>query len=350
MTERFDDGYDPQADLPPDTPTSPPSAGTPADCPFCGMAEVAMHPNDLASAGHEMGVPNVSVFYAHCDHCGAEGPQGDSEQEAVSFWNQRANAVSVPEPRAVSETATTDPELIKWDAIHAAHRELYRLPPDIGARGLDLNAADTSSDKSFTVREAEVRVIGAAMDWANNDAEDEVEQVAREMGIACCLADLAKALVDAPALSSAPQGRTEPTRAECYNQGFRNGDTEMTRELRGTMECPICGEDTPHPHTAVEISEWRSMEAWRAAKRMQLEADQETRRAQCRQFGTRARVDRLNAAMLDIGRAAAACSFCVDLPRGAEKLKHGCDEQYGLLIRGDVASCPKCGDVLAHWE
>ena len=101
-------------------------------------------------------------------------------------------------PRPVSGTPTTDPELIKWDAIHAEHRERYRLPPDIGARGLDLNAAEVSSDKAFTVREAEMRVIGAAMDWANNDAEDEIEQVAREMGIACCLADLAKAIVDTP--------------------------------------------------------------------------------------------------------------------------------------------------------
>jgi len=98
----------------------------------------------------------------------------------------------------VSGTPTTDPELIKWDAIHAEHRERYRLPPDIGARGLDLNAAEVSSDKAFTVREAEMRVIGAAMDWADNDAEDEIEQVAREMGIACCLADLAKAIVDTP--------------------------------------------------------------------------------------------------------------------------------------------------------
>lgn len=85
-----------------------------------------------------------------------------------------------------------DPEGEHWRAIHATHRESYRLPPDVHD-GLDWNAPSTCSDKLFTIREAEMRVIAAAMDWADNETETEVEVLALEMGITMCLADLAKA-------------------------------------------------------------------------------------------------------------------------------------------------------------
>ena len=67
------------------------------------------------------------------------------------------------------------------------------MPPD-AHNGLDWNAPEISSDKSFTVREAEMRVIAAAMDWASNSGNDATEDMALEMGIALCLADLAKSL------------------------------------------------------------------------------------------------------------------------------------------------------------
>lgn len=46
------------------------------------------------------------------------------------------------------------------------------------------------------------------------------------------------------------------------------------------------------------------------------------------------------------------CSFCRDLPSGAYKLKHGCDEIWGLLIdwKTEIVTCPKCKTVMAQWE
>ena len=59
-------------------------------CPFCGSDSVALHPNDLAHDGGAMGLPSHGGFYAHCDGCGAEGPQSDDEAESINAWNRRA--------------------------------------------------------------------------------------------------------------------------------------------------------------------------------------------------------------------------------------------------------------------
>lgn len=65
------------------------------------------------------------------------------------------------------------------------------------------------------------------------------------------------------------------------------------------------------------------------------------------------RARKLQSALQEIIEALAyPCSFCKDLPRGAENLKHGCDELYGLVIDWDkeIASCPQCKRILAQWD
>ena len=61
-----------------------------ASCPFCGTAKPAMHPNDIAPGGAAMALDGSTVQYAHCDGCGAEGPQGFTQAEAVAAWNRRS--------------------------------------------------------------------------------------------------------------------------------------------------------------------------------------------------------------------------------------------------------------------
>lgn len=60
-------------------------------CPFCGSDSVELHPNDIAPGGASMATPGTAQ-YAHCNGCGAEGPQSDvSEREAVDAWNRRVS-------------------------------------------------------------------------------------------------------------------------------------------------------------------------------------------------------------------------------------------------------------------
>jgi len=58
-------------------------------CPFCGDGGASIHPTSLALYGNEMGIEGQDVFYAHCDSCGAEGPQAFYYQEAINNWNNR---------------------------------------------------------------------------------------------------------------------------------------------------------------------------------------------------------------------------------------------------------------------
>lgn len=60
-------------------------------CPFCGSDSIEMHPNDITPGGASMATPGTAQ-YAHCNGCGAEGPQSDvSEREAVDAWNRRVS-------------------------------------------------------------------------------------------------------------------------------------------------------------------------------------------------------------------------------------------------------------------
>lgn len=64
-------------------------------CPFCGSGEVELHPNDLAKSGGPFHgqyatQDGAQVQYAHCNGCGAEGPQAFIIDEVVTAWNRRA--------------------------------------------------------------------------------------------------------------------------------------------------------------------------------------------------------------------------------------------------------------------
>jgi hypothetical protein len=65
-------------------------------CSHCGAPDPVIYPNEVASCGAEMGMPGVDAFYAHCDGCGADGPIGETMQEALDLWNGRAAIPATP--------------------------------------------------------------------------------------------------------------------------------------------------------------------------------------------------------------------------------------------------------------
>lgn len=79
--------------------TTTPSREALLPCPFCGSDAIAMHPNDLATDGGQLGVPGHGCFYAHCDGCGAEGPQADFHVDAITAWNTRAAELTASKDR-----------------------------------------------------------------------------------------------------------------------------------------------------------------------------------------------------------------------------------------------------------
>lgn len=89
----------------------------PAPCPFCGST-VKMIPNEIARHGSQFGVPNVDVFYAHCYECGADGPVGDSEIEAIRRWNDRRSAPIVPSEDTTAPQCHVDADCV----LNAGHR------------------------------------------------------------------------------------------------------------------------------------------------------------------------------------------------------------------------------------
>ncbi len=56
-------------------------------CHFCEAEEITTIPNDLAANGMMKGIDGQDAFYCHCDGCGAEGPVGDSHNQAIDKWN-----------------------------------------------------------------------------------------------------------------------------------------------------------------------------------------------------------------------------------------------------------------------
>ncbi len=58
-------------------------------CPFCGHGDIAMHPYDIAERGCELPLQGSDAQFAHCDSCGADGPQSFEIQEAADLWNTR---------------------------------------------------------------------------------------------------------------------------------------------------------------------------------------------------------------------------------------------------------------------
>lgn len=98
-----------------------------AACPFCGSGDVQMHPNDIAKRGVNMACDGFQVQYAHCDNCGAEGPQGFTSQEAIAAWNRRASDAEIARLRAAHgwqsiETAPEGDLVLCW--CPKAHRGL----------------------------------------------------------------------------------------------------------------------------------------------------------------------------------------------------------------------------------
>jgi len=80
-------------------------------CPFCGAPNPAMHPNDIAPGGAAMAIDGSTAQYAHCDGCGAEGPQSFHYREAVANWNCR-----YPSRSAILEEAAKERDRLR-DAL-----------------------------------------------------------------------------------------------------------------------------------------------------------------------------------------------------------------------------------------
>ena len=126
--------------------------------------------------------------------------------------------------------------------------------------------------------------------------------------------------------------------------------------LTGTYACPICGTDTPHEHSGLEIHRYREQEIeWNAFKQAEAEKLKPEQKARRDALGVERRkklAENLAAAQNAVTRYESACHFCRDLPRGGERLKYDCGWLYGLIInrKDETASCPACSQILAAWE
>ncbi len=71
-------------------------ATTPADCPFCGSANVKARAYDETIGGE----PDA---FCQCEDCSTTGPSGADKDEAIAAWNRRAapRRVAVPEGYAL---------------------------------------------------------------------------------------------------------------------------------------------------------------------------------------------------------------------------------------------------------
>lgn len=103
--------------------TPSPSAGEPAPCGFCASCSVA--PYGLADGG----------TIIRCDHCGACGPRGDDDAEALAAWNRRSATASEQDVERVAEAlwqaeslrASDKPRRIAWSEEAEKTRELWRF-------------------------------------------------------------------------------------------------------------------------------------------------------------------------------------------------------------------------------
>ena len=48
-------------------------------CPFCNSTPFRCFKSDGAL---------IDDYYIHCDNCGANGPNGSSQKEAIEYWNR----------------------------------------------------------------------------------------------------------------------------------------------------------------------------------------------------------------------------------------------------------------------
>lgn len=112
-------------------------------CPFCGGNQIAVHPYDIAPTGASLPVPG-DVHYAHCDGCGAEGPQAETVAGALDLWNRRASGHDAQLRKALADAAAHLAAAASAYRRHAArHRSVGRAVADplFTTRAADFDAA-----------------------------------------------------------------------------------------------------------------------------------------------------------------------------------------------------------------
>lgn len=109
---------------PQQTPNAEIGEGEPLACPFCGTPNPVKMPNDRATDGGSMGIPDgVSLsFYLHCDGCGADGPCTEDEPTSITWWNARARPIPAA-PAAVVDEGMREPTQAMLDAAVRAWDE-----------------------------------------------------------------------------------------------------------------------------------------------------------------------------------------------------------------------------------
>lgn len=123
-------------------------------------------------------------------------------------------------------------------------------------------------------------------------------------------------------------------------------------ELVGTMECPICGRNTPHEHSGADIGYYRQEQQRRAKELIAEEQQQAAERSDARAATEKRYADELASIHAKYKRLLVDCTFCSGLPFGNNELKYSNAEMFGLIVDydKDTATCPSCGRILAEWE
>lgn len=81
-------------------------------CPFCDAGE------DFVGAAYGVG----------CANCGAEGPHGKTEAEAIAAWNTRPAPTEADVEAAAKRMWEVAPNFFAWDlASEAVHNKYFRM-------------------------------------------------------------------------------------------------------------------------------------------------------------------------------------------------------------------------------
>lgn len=124
-------------------------------CPFCRRGGIVIHPLPPGAKGLHLLVSRAP-YYAHCDGCGADGPPGDTEAEAIANWNTR----TTPSPDSTVEVG----ELVE---------RLRRLADRL------VTADDHRISRTGAKEELGALAELAALDRTRERQVDQVERVAR---------------------------------------------------------------------------------------------------------------------------------------------------------------------------
>jgi hypothetical protein len=122
-------------------------------------------------------------------------------------------------------------------------------------------------------------------------------------------------------------------------------------------DCPICGKDTPHEHSGLEIHDYRKDQM--DAQAYALHQMDEVAHRQIVQYKQRGmHQDKMLAnlkknvesAIASLKRFEESCTFCHGFGGGSHgRLYHGCDREYGFTVNGDTVTCPQCKKCVAYW-